>query len=82
MKNSNNRYKIWVKIIAIVIVCLFLVNDIIWADPKSFVSARSDTLAVESRFKPFSEKHGLNFQNTVKVALIATKLKGFVASGN
>ena len=39
------RYSILFKTIAIVLVCLFIVNDITWAQPDSFNPPKKSTLA-------------------------------------
>ena len=63
-------------------VCLFLVNDIAWADPSRLLNpSQSATLAPQSRFKPFFEKHGLEFQNLVAVSEAAGKLRNLVRAG-
>ncbi|MGB3112993.1 MAG: hypothetical protein WBC00_00025 [Candidatus Omnitrophota bacterium] len=36
MENAKNRNRAWIKIIAVVIVCLFTVNNVTWANPDIF----------------------------------------------
>ena len=47
MKAYHGKHKVWVKTIALVVVCLFLVNDIVWAYPDG--SSSKSTLAVPSQ---------------------------------
>ncbi len=70
------RYSILYKAITSLLVCLFLVNNVAWADTSS-----TSTLAAESRLKPFLEKHGLDFQNAATVMLAAGQLRDMIATG-
>ncbi|MDP3730534.1 MAG: hypothetical protein Q8R14_03300 [Candidatus Omnitrophota bacterium] len=74
----RSKYSILYKAIAIAMVCLFLVNDIAWAAPPDRISYEQTTLAAESRLKPFSEAHRLDFRNTVTAAYIAKEIKTLV----
>jgi len=65
MVTCRNTHNIWVKAIAMVVLCLFLVNDIAWAHPESFnspsrnsppVRAWSFNLSVQSIFDPLQTK--------------------------
>ena len=71
----KNRYSILYKVIALAIVCLFLVNDAAWAQNYSNFNPSNTTLAAQSRLKPFFEKRGLDFQNMTSVIYAAGKLK-------
>lgn len=73
----KNRYSILYKAITTVIVCLFLVNDIVWAQPTSY-NPSNTTLAAQSRLKPFFEKHGLGFQDIAGVVMAAGELKNLI----
>ena len=52
MINLVNRHRIWFKLVATVVVCLFTVNSIAWAIPERTISAVSQNLQVQSIFKP------------------------------
>jgi hypothetical protein len=78
LTDNKSRNSISFKAIAITLVCLFAANNISWAESACYNSAKTSTLAVNSRLKPFSEKHGLDFQNTVTATYIAKELKGLV----
>ena len=78
MFNHKNRYKILSKAIAIVLVCLFLVNDIAWALPKT------STLATQSIFNPIINAVGIQRQRQVELELsgiIAMALRGLKRDG-
>ena len=71
----KNNHSVLSKTIALAILCLFLVNDIAWADTSATTS-----LAAESRLKPFFEKYGLDFQNLATVVYTAGELKDLLMS--
>ena len=75
MFNCNNRCSLLFKATAIALVCLFLVNDLSWAIPQSYNAPAQATLAIQSRFKPFFEKHELGFQNMTAVIYASGRLK-------
>lgn len=70
----KNRHSLWLKTMAMVVVCLFLVNDIMYAQP----DLAKSTLSPQSRLKPFFEKHGLELQNIATIIMAASELKGLV----
>lgn len=70
----RRNHSILFKSISIVLVCLFAVSDIAWAQPSSF-SASNSNLAPELRFKTFSENHDLEFHNVVNAAYAAVELR-------
>ena len=79
---SKSRNTTLYKSIALVMTCLILINDIAWADPSlSAKPSQNATLAAESRFKPFFEKHGLEFQNLNTVISTAVKLRNLFRAG-
>jgi hypothetical protein len=55
MNIYHGKYRIWIKTIAMAVVCLFLVNDIVWAYPDNKPAINSSTLAVQSIFKPLKD---------------------------
>jgi len=70
-----------IKAISVVAVCLFIVNQACWGDTCSSAVALvrdTSTLAPELRFKPFSEKHGLAFENVAKMYLAAGRIKNLI----
>ncbi|UCH72346.1 MAG: hypothetical protein JSW62_02015 [Thermoplasmatales archaeon] len=50
MNNYKNRHRIWIKITAMVVVCLFAINSFLLTDPASGMRINRNTLAVQSRF--------------------------------
>ena len=45
MRTYHSKNRIWIKTIAMVVVCLFMVNDVVWAYTGSSDLAKSGTLA-------------------------------------
>jgi len=79
---SKNNYRYWFKFISLTLVCLFLFNELGWAElSKPLTTLQTTTLAAESRLKPFFERHGLNFQNIATVAYTAGRLRDLVIAG-
>jgi|GEM_PF-4823889 Uncharacterized conserved protein len=79
MSTYKYKYNVLYKAIAIALVCLFIANDIAWADPSSLSnSSQSSTLSPESRFKPFSEKHDIDLANIATAAYIAKVIKNML----
>ena len=76
----QSRYKICVKAIAIGVLCLFLVNDIAWANPQDHNSSEQTTLAAELRLKPFFEANKLGFQNIFSFYYVSSELRKFVTT--
>ncbi|MCX5678373.1 MAG: ARMT1-like domain-containing protein [Candidatus Omnitrophica bacterium] len=74
------QYSILFRAIALFVACLFLANDISWAVPSSYSNylETTTTLAVESRLKPFFEKHGLDFQNMFSVYCVTAELRNLI----
>lgn len=85
MKACHNKYRIWVKAIAMAVVCLFLVNDIMWAQPTNS-SPSNSTLAIQSIFNPIINAVGIQHQKQIELELsgiIAMTLRGLKRnSGN
>ena len=84
---NNIRYSILFKAISIALVCLFLVNDISWAQPAVYNNpAKINTLAVQSIFNPIINAVGIQHQKQVELELngiIAMALRGLKRdSGN
>jgi len=77
----KNRYSVLFKAIVIVLVCLFIVNDIAWTRPAN-QSFSISTLAVQSRLNPFFEKYGLNFRKIVTVSYVASELRKMAMAGD
>lgn len=74
---STSRYRVLYKAIALAIVCLFLVNDIAWAQNYSNYHPSNTTLAAQSSFNritPFFEEHGLEFKNRAGLICVAIRL--------
>ena len=80
----KSRYSTLFKAITLVLVCLFVINDIAWAQNSSGYSSSSSssTLATQSRLKPFFEKYGLDFQNIATVSYVAGELRKMVVSSD
>lgn len=81
----KNRYNILFEIIAIVLVCLPVANDISWAQPTRHSTSNS-TLATQSIFNPIIDAVGIQRQKQVELELsgiIAMALRGLKRdSGN
>jgi len=75
----RTKHSICFKTVAIIIVCLLLLNDLSWAIPQGY---NSSTLAAESRLKPFFEKHRLDFKNLFLVHYVAGKLREAITAGD
>ncbi|MGB3111781.1 MAG: hypothetical protein WBB84_02205, partial [Candidatus Omnitrophota bacterium] len=77
MSNMKNRYKTWIKTIAMVVVCLFTVNTILWAYPGGRLSSHNSTLQVQSLFKPIMDITGetddlqLRFETAIITKMIS-----------
>lgn len=67
----HKRHSLFHKAIAVVVVCLFLVNDLAFA-------AQSSTLAPELRLKPFIAKHLGEFKDVVAISEIACGLRNLI----
>jgi len=79
MIGFKSKHSICFRTIALILVCLFLVNDLSWAAP-SYNSSFQTTLAPELRLKPFFEKHGLDFKNIFSVYLVAAELRNLATA--
>jgi len=75
----KSRYSLLFKATGWVLVCLLLANDISWASPPDPNPPQS-AIAAQSRFKPFFEKHGLEFQNISTVVFVTSELKNLLAT--
>jgi len=53
MEMIRNRHRMGLKIIAMVVVCLFSINTVAWTAPVNTPEIRKDTLAVQSGVNPF-----------------------------
>ena len=73
LKYKNNMV---FRIIAIAMVCLFLVTSVTFAD-----LYKSSTLAPESRLNSFFDKNGLDFKNAATVMLVAGQLRNMIVNG-
>lgn len=82
MLASTSKYRVLYKAIALAMVCLFLINDIAWAQPADYFTSKNSTLAPELRFKPFSKVHGLDFRNTLTAAYTAREIRDQAVDGN
>ena len=76
MNCFKTRHKIWIKVIATVVVCLFTVNTISWAypDPAPRVLFKNDTLQVQSMFNPILKKVGWQYASQVKTEILRPNL--------
>jgi len=82
MPLQKNKYSILFKTIVIIVVCLFLVNDIVWANPSRLSdSSQNATLAPELRLNPFFDKHLPNFQDRMALIYATGELRNLVRSG-
>lgn len=71
-----------IKGIAALLVCLCIVNETGGANfSPSVIPFQAATLAVESRLKPFFEKHGLDFRVMATVAYAARTLRDRIMTG-
>ncbi|MGB2879885.1 MAG: hypothetical protein WBD24_06865 [Candidatus Omnitrophota bacterium] len=70
MNSYKNRHRIWLKTIAMVVVCLFTLNTISWAYPGKRISYSRHTLAPRSIFKPLTDE-GIVDTAEIKYEIIA-----------
>lgn len=78
MKAYHGKHKIWIKTIAMAVVCLFLVNDIAWPNPGALQRENSDTL---SRWLVTKALTDAGVDDHTKVELEAVTGIGFLAKG-
>ncbi len=72
------RYSVLVKAIALAVACLFIINDIVWAQDFSVSSSKS-TLAPQLRLKPFFDKYGIRDGFSMNYAV--AELRNLFTSG-
>ncbi|NQT22929.1 MAG: NAD(P)-dependent oxidoreductase [Candidatus Omnitrophica bacterium] len=65
------------RVVSIGVVCLFVVNSFVWANPPQVDPTRT-SLGPESRLRPFFEKHGLDFRNISTVIYAARRLRDLI----
>jgi hypothetical protein len=68
----------------LVVVCLFLANDIAWALPDGYsksLQTSSSTLAAELRTKPFFDEHLPGFRNQWELLSVIGRLKKMFDAG-
>ena len=85
MSSYKSRYSVLFKAIAIVLVCLFAVNDDAWAQPTASYSPSNSTLAAQSSFNritPFFKKNGLDFKNRAGLIYAVGRLNGLFTDQN
>ncbi len=78
METIKTRHKYWIKIIAMVVVCLFTVNTIAWAYPDSKISLNGDELQVQSIFNPILSEIGNEHETQLRMEtalILATALR-------
>ena len=77
----SGRSNLIFKSISLVLVCAFLASDISWAAPSDYNHPQQSTLAPELRLKPFSIKHGLDFNNVFAASYMAAELRKLFLAG-
>ncbi|MFQ5953019.1 MAG: hypothetical protein ACE5JK_06415, partial [Candidatus Omnitrophota bacterium] len=76
----KNRHRTWLKIIAMVVVCLFTINTVSWAYPGGKLSAPKTTLQVPSIFSPLAHE-GIEVSAEFQFELISA-VRLFLAGKN
>lgn len=66
----RNRHNIWLKIIAIAMVCLFFVDTACWAYPDNNPGLNRNTLATQSIFKPLNDA-GIHTSAEIEFEIVA-----------
>jgi GNAT superfamily N-acetyltransferase len=75
---NNKKSNILLKAAVLMVACVFFIDTVAYAAP-SYSNATN--LAAGSRFKPFSERHGLDFQGFAMAALAAGELRDKINAG-
>ena len=70
MNNYKNGYRVWLKIVATVVVCLFTVNATSWSYPEYKISPAKNTLSAQSMFKTLIDA-GIKDSQEIKFEIIA-----------